>query len=339
MIRAGVVGASGYTGLECCRLLSQHPNVTLTHIYSSQYGGQTFGTIYPHLVDPSLGDLVFSVFDETSLDDVDVLFLALPHGKSHEYTSLFTQTKVKVIDLSADFRLSDEDTFNNTYGVAHTQPDRLSDVVYGLPELYREDIVSSQYVANPGCYTTAAILSLAPLTRNHLLEGDIVIDSKSGASGAGKKVSASLQFCEVNESFHAYGTGVHRHAPEIEQEISYPVFFSPHLLPISRGILSTAYVTLKEGVTEEDIQSSFSCYDQEPFTHLRRSLTDIKISSVVHSNNCLIAYKVFPKHRRLVVISVIDNVLKGASGQAIQNMNIMFGFPETEGLPQFSTYF
>lgn len=338
MIRAGVVGASGYTGIECCRLLDGHPLVQLTHIYSSQSVGISFKTLYPQCV-TALGDLVFSAFNPESLDDLDVLFLALPHGQTHGYDSLFTQTNVKIIDLSADYRLKDETIYESFYDVVHKNPHRLKNTVYGLPELYRNEIKNASYVANPGCYTTASILALHPLTSAGVLEGGIVIDAKSGASGAGKSLKSTSLFCEVNESFSAYGTGVHRHTAEIEQELGVSVFFSPHLLPMNRGILATCYVTLKESVSFDTVLSLYSCYDNEPFTHVNNSIKTPSTAYVVDSNNCIITLKYFPKYRRLVIFSVIDNVLKGASGQAIQNMNVMFNFEEHLGLPRLSTYF
>ena len=338
MIRAGVVGASGYTGIECCRLLYSHPHVHITHIYSSQSVGVSLKTIYPQCVTP-LGDLVFSSFNPDHLDDLDVIFLALPHGQTHDYSTLLTQTNVKVIDLSADFRLKDAAIYESFYSIKHKNPDFLKTAVYGLPELYRDQLKKATYVANPGCYTTASILALYPLTSNGLIEGDITIDAKSGATGAGKALKATSQFCEINESFSAYGTGVHRHTAEIEQELGVSVFFSPHLLPVNRGILATCYVTLKESVTFESVLSAYSRYDTEPFTHVNNTINSPSTAYVVDSNNCIITLKHFPKYRRLVIFSVIDNVLKGASGQAIQNMNVMFGFEEHLGLPQLSTYF
>lgn len=339
MIRAGVVGASGYTGIECCRLLNNHPFVSLTHIYSGQYKGKTLRDIYPHCVS-AIGDLVFSEFNPDVLDDLDVLFLALPHGLTHSYASLFLQTKVKIVDLSADFRLNDADVYGHYYGVTHANPSLLSTVVYGLPELYRERIKTASHIANPGCYTTASILALYPVVTADCIETDsIIIDAKSGVSGAGKGLKVSSLYCEANESFSAYGTGVHRHTAEIEQELNTSVFFSPHLVPMNRGILASCYVTLKEGVTQSDVDAAFSRYKDEPFTHVNSTLKNPSTKLVADSNNCLISYTLFPKLRRLVIFSAIDNVLKGASGQAIQNMNIMFGFEEHVGLPQLSTYF
>jgi len=344
MIRIGIYGASGYTGQELLRLLLRHPEVTVAAITSRRYAGIPLSDIYPVFF--KLTDISFM---DASPRDVamvsDVVFLALPHGVSMEVADGFLNTGKKVIDLSADFRLRDAATYEHWYRV-HTAKDLIRDAVYGIPELYREEISRARLIANPGCYPTSVILGLAPLVRKKWIDDTTIIaDSKSGVSGAGREPQTGTLFCEVDEGFKAYKIGQHRHTPEMEQELSglaghnIRISFTPHLLPISRGILSTMYATLKKDVNDGDLHDLYrSFYDGNPFVRICKEGIYPNVSSVRGSNYCDIGLTVDRRTKRVIIVSVIDNLIKGASGQAVQNMNLMCGFSEVAGLGMVSLF-
>lgn len=339
MIRASVIGATGYAGEELVRLLASHPQVEIAHLASRSGEGQQIEDLYPSLrgnvrrtldpVDPAL-----------IAKDSDVVFTALPHAAAADAVSELLALGTKVVDLSADFRYNDAQVYSQWYAVEHKYPDLLAEAVYGLPELYRKEIAGKRLIANPGCYTTSAILPLAPLLKEKLiLPKGIIIDAKSGVSGAGVKPSATVHFCEVDSSLKAYSVAKHRHTSEIEQELSIKagqevvLSFTPHLLPIKRGILSTIYAELAQGVTANDITLAYeTAYANEPFISLypENSLPEIK--HVSGSNRCGIGFVVDKRLNRLVIVSCLDNLIKGAAGQAIQNMNIIMDIDETCGL-------
>ncbi|MFQ5585337.1 MAG: N-acetyl-gamma-glutamyl-phosphate reductase [Thermodesulfobacteriota bacterium] len=338
MIKTAIIGASGYTGFELVRILLAHPEAELVAVTSRQYKGKTVADVFPALA--GLTRLSFQDTDNLdSVGEAEIIFTALPHGTSQEVVSKVAEMGKRVIDLSADFRLKDIDLYREWYG-EHTACDILKTAVYGLPEIHRDAIKGAQVVANPGCYPTGALLGLVPLLRAGLIErGGIVIDAKSGVSGAGRGASLTTSFVEVNEGFKAYSIGVHRHTPEIEQELSLlagegiRVTFTPHLLPVNRGILSTIYTSLRGEVTTGALLSAYSnFYKGEPFVRLMGADAFPNISQVRGSNYCDIGVKADGRTGRVVVISAIDNLIKGASGQAVQNMNIMCGLPEESGL-------
>lgn len=337
MLRIGVVGATGYTGLELCRLLTFHPQVSITHLFSQQYAGKRYTDVYPQF--EGTLDLTLEAFTTDSIPEVDVLFLAIPHATSHTYMhELMKVPHMKIIDLSADFRLESAVDFQHYYEVEHRNEALLSEIPYGLPELFKSKIKGAKAVANPGCYATSVILGLRPLTQNKLITGHIVADCKSGVSGAGRKPKEGTLLCEAGEAFSAYGTGVHRHTVEINYFLGNSVLFSPHLVPMSRGILSTLYVTLEEGVTFDDAVSAFeSAYKTEPFVQISDTYSP-NTKFVSGTNNCRISLTAIPNSNQIVVCSALDNLIKGAAGQAIQNMNIMCDFEETEGLKQVAFY-
>lgn len=337
MLRIGVVGATGYTGLELCRLLSFHPQVSITHVFSQQYAGKRFSEVYPQFEGKL--DLTLEAFTTDSIPEVDVLFLAIPHATSHAYMhELMKVPHMKIVDLSADFRLENAVDFKHYYQVEHRNEALLSEIPYGLPELFKAKIKSAKAVANPGCYATSVILGLHPLVKNNLISGHVIADCKSGVSGAGRKPKESILFCEAGESFSAYNTGVHRHSAEINYFLGKTVLFSPHLVPMSRGILSTLYVTLGEGVTTDDAISAYkTAYKTAPFVQVSDTYTP-NTKFVAGTNNCRISITAIPNSNQIVVCSAIDNLIKGAAGQAIQNMNIMCDIDETEGLKQVAFY-
>jgi N-acetyl-gamma-glutamyl-phosphate reductase len=326
--KIGVVGATGYTGIELCRLLADHPSATITHVYSRQYESQKVGQILPHL--HHIADLTFERFDAHSHVDIDVLFLALPHGQAHEIIPKLKNKIPFIIDLSADFRLQDPEMFKYYYSLDHGAPDLIQETMYGLPELYRDKIKTATIIANPGCYPTCAILGLHPIAKQGWVQGTPVIDAKSGVSGAGRGAKESSLFCEVAGDFSPYGTGTHRHTPEMTDHLGISVLFSPHLVPMSRGMQATMYVDLAPEITESDIQNAYvTAYKNEPFVHIVTP-SQIHTRSVAGTNHCFVSYVWTPQ--KLIVFSMIDNLIKGASGQAIQNMNILLGIDETTAL-------
>lgn len=340
MIRVAIAGASGYTGFELLRILCSHPSVRVTLITSRQQKGQRIDEFYPALKRHCA--LVFEDTDPEKLaESSDLVFTALPHQASMDIVPGLLARGVRVVDLSADYRLRDPEIYEKWYS-EHKTPELLREAVYGLAELYREKIRTARLVANPGCYPTSVILATAPVLSRGLIDPEsIIADSKSGVSGAGRGVSLDLHFCEVNEGFRAYKVAEHRHTPEIEQELSVlagrPVVinFTPHLVPMSRGILSTVYSSLKPGIGAEDVEEAFrDYYSDELFVRLcNRDQLPVSLQ-VRGSNYCDLGWRIDERTRRLIVISVIDNLTRGASGQAVCNMNIMCGLPEDTGIKE-----
>ena len=338
MTRVGVVGATGYTGLELVRLLVRHPQVKISALTSERYVGQPIGKVFPSLMKET--DLVCQAMEVEPLSQAcDLLFTALPHKTAMEVVPGFIQRGVKIVDLSADFRLTDPKVYEEWYGV-HTAPALLKDAVYGIPEIHRAKIKGASLVANPGCYPTSVILALAPALRYKLIEpGTIIADSKSGVSGAGRSAVLSSLFAEVSENFKAYKVAEHRHTPEMEQELSWLagekvlITFTPHLVPINRGILSTIYATLRKPSSENELLDLYrNFYKGERFIRVRPSSLPPSTVEVRGSNYCDMALKIDQRTGRLILLSAIDNLVKGASGQAVQNMNLMLGFEESLGL-------
>lgn len=341
MIKAAILGGSGYTGFELIRILANHPCVKVVVITSRQYKGCKVGEVFPALT--SLSKLIFQ--DPANIGAVlkaDIIFSALPHHASMEIVPDILKNKKRVVDLSADFRLKDVRIYEAWYG-KHIAKEALKKAVYGLPELYRNKIRHAELVANPGCYPTGAILGLAPLLKAGIIDiNSIIIDSKSGVSGAGRAASLDTSFAEVSNGFKAYKVGEHRHTPEIEQGLSLiagkniTITFTPHLLPVSRGILSTIYAFMNSKFKTQnsrllsDIYKKY--YENEFFIRIMPAGAFPNISQVRGSNFCDIGFKVDERTGRIIVITAIDNLVKGASGQAVQNMNVMLNLPETTGL-------
>jgi N-acetyl-gamma-glutamyl-phosphate reductase len=337
MIKVGIIGATGYAGAELCRLIMGHPQAELAAISSVSFEGQELSSVYPAYY--QLIDLVC----ETQTDVVeksDVIFAALPHGLSQELAAECDRRDKAFIDLGADFRLEDEETYNKWYGCDFTDKELHKKAVYGLPELFRDNIKGKKIIANPGCYTTAVPLALVPALKNNLISKDgIIADCKSGVTGAGRKPSQNTHYPDLNEGFSAYKVANHRHAPEIEQTLTkikgekVNVTFVPHLLPINRGILATCYAKLNEGVTEEMLWDAYhKAYDNEFFVRLLPKGKCADIHNIKYTNFCDVSLFVDKHTETLIAISAIDNMVKGAAGQAIQNMNIIFGIDETTGL-------
>jgi N-acetyl-gamma-glutamyl-phosphate reductase len=337
-IKTAILGASGYTGAELVRLLAHHPSAELRVLTANSHAGKEMAQVFPHLGRVPLPRL--EKIEDVPLDGMDVVFCALPHGTTHEVVAALPE-RVKVVDLSPDFRLFDIPTYEAWYG-AHKAPALQPGVVYGLTELMRDDVAGARIVANPGCYPTSAILPLAPLlAADQIDDGAIIIDSKSGVSGAGRAAKEANLYGEVAEGIHAYGIAAHRHAPEIEQELSraaghaLTVTFTPHLMPMSRGILSTIYVRLANGATVADLRATLEArYAGEPFVGVLPEGAAPATRHVRGSNHCLMNVFADRGEGRAIIVSVIDNLVKGASGQAVQNMNLLFGVPETAGLEQ-----
>jgi N-acetyl-gamma-glutamyl-phosphate reductase len=335
MIRVGIMGATGYTALELIKILLRHPQVDIAVLTSRQEGSPHVGTVHPSLVHRL--DRTLENMDAASVAArTDCVFCCLPHAASAETIELLMESDVRVVDLSADYRLDNADVYSNWYGHTHPNPERLRATPYGLPELFRSEIAGAKLVANPGCFPTSAILGLAPLLKlQHIQVDEVIVDSKSGVSGAGRTPKLTTLYPECNESISAYNVGRHRHTPEISQVLSQVagtpvgVIFTPHLTPMDRGILSTMYVTPTKVLTEPELMDVFrSFYADEPFVRVVDHLPATK--DVSDSNFCDITARVVGN--RYVVISCIDNLVKGASGAAVQNMNLMFGFPETTAL-------
>ncbi|MBI4384409.1 MAG: N-acetyl-gamma-glutamyl-phosphate reductase [Nitrospinae bacterium] len=338
MVRIGIAGATGYTGLELVRLLLRHPEAEIVALTSETYQGKSVAETFPSL--KGFCDLRLQPLDPRMADACDVVFLCLPHTAAMSQIPELLKRPARVIDLSADFRLRDAEVFEQWYHARHEHPELLGKAVYGLPELYRERIRSARFVANPGCYPTSVILALAPLMRTGWIDLDsIIADSKSGVSGAGRKAALSGQFSECNEGVAAYSVATHRHTPEIEQELSalagraIRVSFTPHLVPMTRGILSAVYANLTRDLTLEELVDHYrQHYRNEPFVRVLDQGTFASTRFVAGSNYCDIGLQVDPRTRRVVVTSAIDNLVKGASGQAVQNMNLMLGFEENVAL-------
>jgi N-acetyl-gamma-glutamyl-phosphate reductase len=340
MLKVAIAGASGYTGIELVRILSAHPSARISMISSRQQKGLRFDDFYPALKRHC--DLVFEDTDPDKLASAsDLVFTALPHEAAMDMIPGLLDRGVKVVDLSADYRLKDPEVYGKWYST-HKTPGLLKEAVYGLPELYGEKIRTARLVANPGCYPTSVILALAPALRHGLIDPETIIaDSKSGVSGAGRGLSLGAHFCEVNEGFKAYKVAEHRHTPEIEQELgllagrALKISFTPHLVPMSRGILSTVYSNLKKGVGDRDVEEAYrSFYRDARFVRICNP-GNLPVSLQVRgSNYCDLGWRVDERTGRLIVISVIDNLTRGAAGQAVCNMNIMCGLPEDAGLQE-----
>ncbi|MBF0319384.1 MAG: N-acetyl-gamma-glutamyl-phosphate reductase [Nitrospirae bacterium] len=338
MINAVICGASGYTGSELLRILASIPEVEVTALTSEQSAGKEITELFPHL--SAYKGVRFEPLNMNVLvGRGDIFFLALPHSASQEAVEYFHSHGKKAIDLSADYRLKDPLVYERWYKTKHHFPHTLSHAVYGLPELYRQYIKNSSLIANPGCYPTTAILALYPALKQKIIETEhIVIDSKSGVSGAGRKSDVTYSFCEIADGFKAYGVASHRHTPEIDQELSLiaespvKVTFTPHLLPVTRGMLSTVYAQLKGGTSLDAVHSIYKeAYEGEPFVDVLPIGKYPDIRNVRGTNICQIGMAI-SENGTLIIISAIDNLVKGASGQAVQNMNVMFGLDETTGL-------
>ncbi len=341
--KVGIINVTGYAGVELARLLYQHPQVELTSVTGRSAAGQKLDKVFPHLASI---DLTI----EAELGDVDLAFSAMPHKESVKEIIPLLNRGIKVVDISADFRLKNAAEYQSWYGFTHPAPQLLEQAVYGLPELHRAQVASAQLVANPGCYPTSAILALAPAVKEDIIETDIIIDSKSGVSGAGRSLSLGTHYSEVNEDVTAYALDGHRHLPEITQELgllhpvkSLSVTFVPHLIPMTRGILTTGYAPLASGKVaagkkgEEEVRQLYlDFYKDEPFIKVVESPPHTK--HTWGNNSCLIHPTIDHRTGRLIVISCIDNLVKGAAGQAIQNMNLMLGLPEVTGLEALAIY-
>ena len=340
MVKVAVIGGTGYAGAELVRILSAHPNVALTMITSRRYAGQPFSDVYPSMA--GIVNLTCQTFSEQAVSEAsDVVFTALPHKASMGVVPGLIDRGKKVIDLSADFRFKDAVTYEAWYE-PHDAPDLLKMAVYGLPELYFHEIQKASLVGNPGCYPTSVLIPLLPLVGAPFADlGGIVADSKSGVSGAGRSVSLATHFCEVNEAFKAYKVAEHRHNPEMDEVLSLSVgrpihiTFTPHLVPMTRGMLTTIYLRLTEEVSTQDVASRLSAYyEDKPFVRMCPTGTFPNTIHVKGTNYCDIGFHIAKRTSYLILISAIDNLVKGASGQAVQNMNIMLGFPQTAGLDQ-----
>ena len=341
--KVGIINVTGYAGVELARLLCQHPQVELTSVTGRSAAGQKLGKVFPHLASM---DLTI----EAGLGDVDLAFSAMPHKESAKVVIPLLNHGIKVVDISADFRLKNAAEYQSWYGFTHSAPQLLEQAVYGLTELHRSQVASAQLVANPGCYPTGAILALAPAVKADLIEPDIIIDSKSGVSGAGRTPSLQTHYSEVNQDVTAYALEGHRHLPEITQELKLlrpqplpSITFVPHLIPMTRGILTTCYASLSSGKVaagkkgEEEVRQLYlDFYKDEPFIKVVEFPPHTK--HTWGSNLCLIHPTINHRTGRLIVISCIDNLVKGAAGQAIQNMNLMLGLPETTGLEALAIY-
>ncbi|MBW1741933.1 MAG: N-acetyl-gamma-glutamyl-phosphate reductase [Deltaproteobacteria bacterium] len=340
MFKVAVIGSTGYAGAELVRIVSAHPQAELTMITSRQYAGQPFSDVYPAMA--GIVNMTCQSFSEEAVSEAaDVVFTALPHKTSMEVVPGLVARGKKVVDLSADFRFKDPAVYEAWYE-PHEAKDLLKTAVYGLPELYFDDIQSATLIGNPGCYPTSVLLPLLPIIKAAFVDPDsIIADSKSGTSGAGRSVSLATHYCEVNEGFKAYNVANHRHNPEMDEVLSLfcgrPIraTFTPHLVPMTRGMLTTIYLGLTEEVSIQDVASLLdSFYADKPFV---RICPPGKFPNTLHvrgTNYCDIGFQVATGTKRLVLIAAIDNLVKGASGQAIQNMNIMLGLPETAGLDQ-----
>ena len=344
-VTVGIAGAAGYTGCELIRLLESHPHAEISWLMTGQtHAGKTLKEVFPHL--RWTRDRVFSPLDAKDAGGAEVVFMAMPHGVAAAVTSRFLQAGCRVIDLSADYRLKDPDLYERTYQKRHDAPELLPEAVYGLTELYRERLRAARLIAVPGCYPTVSILALAPLLSRDLAALDaIVIDAKSGLSGAGRGLTLGTHFAECNEDFLAYKPMEHRHIPEIEQELALlageqvAVCFVPHLVPMTRGMLATVFCRPAKPDPVPDLQEVYAgFYRDEPFVQVLGQGELPRTKNVWGTNRCEIAVRWDPRTRTILVVAVIDNLVKGASGQAVQDLNVMCGFPETAGLDRIGLY-
>ena len=341
MIKAGIIGSTGYAGGELARLLLQRDDVEIKWYGSRSYIDQEYASVYRNM---------FQLVDAKCMDDnmdelskqADVIFTATPQGLCASLVNEQILSNTKIVDLSADFRIKDVATYEKWYNLEHKSPQFIEEAVYGLCEINREDIKKARLIANPGCYTTCSILSLYPLVKERLVDVDtIIVDAKSGTSGAGRGAKVANLYCEVNENIKAYGVAGHRHTPEIEEQLSYaagyPITlnFTPHLVPMNRGILVTAYASLKKDVTYEEVKAVYDkYYANEQFVRVLDKDVCPQTKWVEGSNYVDVNFKIDPRTKRIIMMGAMDNLVKGAAGQAVQNMNLMFGFDEAEGLHQ-----
>lgn len=341
MIKVGIIGATGYAGNELVRLLLGHKDAEIVWLGSRSYIDQNYSDVYRNM---------FKLVDAKCMDDnmeqlaneVDVIFTATPQGLCASLVNDEILSKTKIIDLSADFRLKDVNVYEQWYKLEHKAPQYIDEAVYGLCEINRDKVSKdTRIIANPGCYTTTSILTLYPMVKEGIINPDtIIIDAKSGTSGAGRGAKVANLFCEVNESMKAYGVGTHRHTPEIEEQLGYAcgrddlkLIFTPHLVPMNRGILVTAYANLKKDVTDDDVKAVYDkYYKDEYFVRVLDKGVCPETRWVEGSNFVDIGYKVEPRTHRLIMMGALDNLVKGAAGQAVQNMNLLFGLSENEGL-------
>ena len=339
MIKVGIIGATGYAGSELVRILLGHKDVEIKWYGSRSYIDKKYASIYQNF---------FQLVDATCMDDnmealadqVDVIFTATPQGLCASLVNEEILSKVKIIDLSADFRIKDVKVYEEWYKLEHKSPQFIEEAVYGLCEINREDVKKARLVANPGCYTTCSILTCYPLVKEGIIDPNtIIVDAKSGTSGAGRGAKVDNLFCEVNENMKAYGVTTHRHTPEIEEQLGYAcgekitINFTPHLVPMNRGILATAYASLKKDVTYEEVKAIYDkYYADEKFVRVLEKDVCPQTKWVEGSNYVDVNFKIDPRTNRIIMMGAIDNLVKGAAGQAVQNMNLMFGLKESEGL-------
>ena len=339
MIKAGIIGATGYAGGELVRILTAHKDVEIKWYGSRSYIDQKYASVYQNL---------FQIVDAVCMDDnmeelaeqVDVIFTATPQGLCASLVNEQILSKVKIVDLSADFRIKDVSVYEKWYGIEHKSPQFIEEAVYGLCEVNREEVKKARLVANPGCYTTCSILTAYPLAKEGLIDmSTLIIDAKSGTSGAGRGAKTANLFCEVNENMKAYGVATHRHTPEIEEQLGYAsgeevvLNFTPHLVPMNRGILATEYAKLKKDVSWEEVKAIYDTYyEDEKFIRVLDKGICPETKWVEGSNYVDIGFQIDPRTKRIIMMGAIDNLVKGAAGQAVQNMNLMFGLPEREGL-------
>jgi N-acetyl-gamma-glutamyl-phosphate reductase len=339
-IKAGIINVTGYVGAELARLLYQHPQVELITVTGRSAAGQKLGDVFPNFAGTNY--IIKAELDS----EIDIAFSAMPHKSSVDVVPSLLKQGIKVVDASADFRLKNAGEYPKWYGFTHPSPELLTEAVFGLPELHRGEIASASLVANPGCYSTGAILALAPIAKERLIYPDIVVDSKSGISGAGRTLSLTTHYSEAEENVLAYSLEGHRHLPEIEQELktlnpsfSLSITFVPHLVPMTRGILSTCYAKLADSrqLTANSLKQLYrEFYKHAPFVQITTKPPHTK--HVWGTNFCLIYPTIDSKTARLIVISCLDNLVKGGAGQAVQNMNLMFSLPETTGLEALAIY-
>lgn len=338
MIKGAVIGATGYAGQQLVWFLNNHKYVEIKFLASHTYADEEFSKIYNNYTGIINNKCINMKEVEERLEEIDVLFIALPHGKSFDIVKKALEKGVKVIDLGADFRLEDVECYEEWYKLEHKCPELLEEAIYGLVEIYRNEIKNKKLIANPGCYTTASILALYPLLKSKLIDTDsIIIDAKSGVSGAGRGLNTASLYAECNESIKAYGVAGHRHTPEIEQELSKAagekllLNFTPHLVPMNRGILATCYGKLKNNISQEEVYKIYEeFYKNDYFIRIVDTLPETR--NVRGSNFCDIGIRVDKRTNRIIVVSAIDNLIKGAAGQAVQNMNLIFGLEEGEGI-------
>lgn len=339
MIKVGIIGATGYAGGELVRLLMGHKEAEIVWFGSRSYIDKKYYEVYQNM---------FQIVDAVCMDDnmeelanqVDVVFTATPQGLCASLVNEDVLSKVKIVDLSADFRIKDVEVYEDWYKIEHKSPQFIEEAVYGLCEINREDVKKARLIANPGCYPTCTTLSIYPLLKEGLIDpSTIIVDAKSGTSGAGRGAKVDNLFCEVNENIKAYGVAVHRHTPEIEEQLGYAageevrINFTPHLVPMNRGILITAYASLKKDVTYEEVKAVYDkYYDNEKFVRVLDKDVCPQTRWVEGSNYVDVNFKIDPRTNRIIMMGAMDNVVKGAAGQAVQNMNLMFGLPETMGL-------